>query len=139
MRRIEGFPLWIGNARDARDMRGVHDFGIEAIVDLAIEELPIPTTRELIYLRFPLHDDDSNSPVLLRTLRDTLEAVVGNLIPTLIACSAGMSRSPAIAAVIISQFMGVSPEEALRQISVDAAVDVSPALWKSLLANRYGR
>ncbi len=139
MRRIEGFPLWIGNARDARDMRGVHAMGIEALVDLAVEEPPISTTRELIYLRFPLHDDDSNSPVLLRTLRDTLEAVVGNLIPTLIACSAGMSRSPAIAAVIISQFMGVSPEEALRQISVDAAVDVSPALWKSLLANRYGR
>lgn len=139
MRRIEGFPLWIGNARDARELRGVHELGIEAIFDLAVEEPPIPTTRELIYLRFPLHDDDSNSPVLLRTLRDTLETVVGNLIPTLIACSAGMSRSPAIAAVIVSQFMGVSPEEALRHVSAGAAVDVSPGLWKSLLANRYGR
>ena len=36
MRRIEGFPLWIGTARDARDIKGVLNAGIEAIVDLAI-------------------------------------------------------------------------------------------------------
>jgi hypothetical protein len=36
MRRIEGFPLWIGTARDARDIKGVSQFmGIKPVEALA--------------------------------------------------------------------------------------------------------
>lgn len=65
MRRIDGFPLWIGTARDARDIKGVLDAGIEAIVDLAIMNEPVTPTRELVYLRFPLIDGEGNPPWLL--------------------------------------------------------------------------
>ena len=36
MRRIDGFALWVGTARDARDIKGVLDAGLEAVVDLAL-------------------------------------------------------------------------------------------------------
>ena len=41
MRRIEGYPLWVGTARDARDIGGVLDAGIEAVVDLALPCEPV--------------------------------------------------------------------------------------------------
>ena len=62
---IEGFPLWIGTARDARDIKGVLDAGIEAIVDLAMMNEPVTPTRELVYLRFPLVDGGGNPPWLI--------------------------------------------------------------------------
>ena len=61
-RHVEGFPLWIGTARDARDIKGVLDAGIEAIVDLAMMNEPVTPTRELVYLRFPLVDGGGNEP-----------------------------------------------------------------------------
>jgi hypothetical protein len=61
MRQIEELSLWIGTARDARDIKTVLDLGIETIVDLALEEPPIHPTRELVYLRFPLLDGTGES------------------------------------------------------------------------------
>ena len=48
--------LWIGNAHDARDVRGVLAFGIGVVIDLAIEEPPIHFPRDIVYCRFPLLD-----------------------------------------------------------------------------------
>jgi hypothetical protein len=48
MRRVADLPLWIGTAWDARDIRGVLDAGIEAVVDLAAEEPPAQPTRDLV-------------------------------------------------------------------------------------------
>ena len=41
MREVIPSKLWIGNALDARDIRGVLGCGIAVIIDLAIEEPPI--------------------------------------------------------------------------------------------------
>jgi protein-tyrosine phosphatase len=133
MRRVEGFPLWIGTARDARDLRLVLDAEIEAIVDLAMEEPPVHPTRELVYLRFPITDDGENSELRLRMAMRAIEELVGDMVPTLVACSAGMSRSPALVAVVISQFKGISPEESLIEIRATGPTDVSPSLWQSLV------
>ena len=129
MRRIADLPLWIGTARDARDIRGVVDAGIEAVVDLAMDEPPVHPTRELVYLRFPLVDNAGNPPWVVRT---AVEAVVGLLqsgVPTLVACSAGASRSPAVAAVAIARWKGISPDDGLKMIGRG---DLSPSLWREL-------
>lgn len=133
MRRVEGFPLWIGTARDARDIRGVLDAGIEAVVDLAMEEPPAHPTRELVYLRFPLTDDDGNPHARLRVALRAVTELVGNGVPTLVACGAGMSRSPALVAAAVSRLTGVPPGAALAGLRATGPVDVSPGLWQALV------
>lgn len=132
MRRVAELPLWIGTARDARDIRGVLDLGIEAVIDLAMDEPPVPTTRQLVYLRFPLVDGEGNPAWLLRLAVDAVAGLLMAGVPTLVACSAGASRSPVIAAVAIAKWEGIRPEEALTRIGHG---DVSPALWREVMAN----
>ena len=94
MRQVGEYPLWIGTARDARDIRAVLDADIEAVVDLAMEEPPVALTRELVYLRFPLLDGEGNPVWLLRSAVVAVSQLIAARVPTLVACSAGMSRSP---------------------------------------------
>lgn len=128
MRRAGGFPLWIGTARDARDLRTVLDAGVEAVVDLAMEEPPVRPTRDLVYLRFPLLDGDGNPPWLLRAAVEAVAGLVGDRVPTLVACGAGMSRSPAVVAVVLARLNGTRAEDELAALR---PVDVSPALWQA--------
>ncbi|MBP3957484.1 hypothetical protein J8F10_19730 [Gemmata sp. G18] len=74
MRQISGYPLWVGSVADIRDLRGVLSAGIEAVVDLALNEPVATVTRELVYCRFPLVDGAGNSPWVLRA---AVEAVAG--------------------------------------------------------------
>jgi hypothetical protein len=131
MRRIEGYPLWIGTARDARDIKGVLDAGVEAIVDLAAMDEPVKPTRELVYLRFPLVDGADNPPWLVCS---AIQAVVGLVklgVPTLVACDDGMSRSIAIAAAAMWFRMPLktSLDEVLAKLAADGPCDVQPRLW----------
>ena len=47
---------------DVDNFTNVLDAGIEALVDLGLNERPVQLTRELIYCRFPLNDGGGNSP-----------------------------------------------------------------------------
>ena len=98
MRQIPGRNLWIGNAGDLRDARAVMDAGIEAVVELADNEPFAVLPRELIRCRFPLSDGGDNPPWLLRLAAESVAALVRADVPTLICCSAGMSRSVCVAA-----------------------------------------
>ncbi len=129
MRRVADLPLWIGTARDARDIRGVLDAGIEAIVDLAMDEPPVQPTRELVYLRFPIVDNEGNPRWLLRMAMEAVAGLLRDGVPTLIACSAGASRSPAVAAVALARWKGIPPDDGLRMIGRG---DVSVSLWREL-------
>ena len=130
MRRIEGWPLWIGTARDARDIKGVLDAGIEAIVDLAMMCEPVKPTRELVYLRFPLVDGADNPPWLICAAVHAVEGLVRLGVPTLVACDGGMSRSLVIAtAVLWFRTPDVTPDEVLRRVTADGPADVQPRLW----------
>ena len=133
MRRLGERPLWIGNARDARDIKGVLDAGIEAIVDLAVEEPPIQPTRELVYFRIPLVDGEGNSPSLLTLATDAVGVLAYEGTPTLVACGAGMSRSPAVVAAALAKLDSRPPEEVLAEIARDAPIDVQPGLWRELV------
>jgi hypothetical protein len=139
VRQVALFPLWIGNALDAADVRRIHDAGIAALVDLALNE-PMPSlTRELIYCRFPLIDGPGNRQELLRLAIQTTSQLIGAGTATLVFCSAGMSRSPAIAAIALSQVTGRSPHDCLAQVIADAPVDLSPGLWSDLVQVARGR
>ena len=97
MREIQSELLWTGNARDARDARGLIGGGIAAVIDLAYEELPAQLPRQLVYCRFPIVDGAGNDPSLLRLALLTTVELLRSGTPAIVACSAGMSRSPAIA------------------------------------------
>src|SRR5580698_4775117 len=111
MRQIEELSLWIGTARDARDIKNVLSLGIKAIVDLALEEIPIQPTRDLVYLRFPLLDGTGNPTWLMQAAIKIVSECIRSRVPTLIACGAGMSRSPAITAIAAAPFLGVEPAD----------------------------
>jgi hypothetical protein len=133
MRRIDDYPLWIGTARDARDIKGMLDAGIEAVVDLAMMCEPVAPTRELVYLRIPLLDGEGNPQWLLSLAVTSVANLLWHGVPTLVACDGGMSRSLAVAALAVCS---VSPptasDEALRQLASTGPADVHPALWDDI-------
>ncbi|MDZ4850122.1 MAG: protein phosphatase [Pirellulaceae bacterium] len=114
---------------DARDLRLLYDTGIRAVVDLAINEAPAQLGRELIYCRFPINDGDGNPDWLLAIAIRTIAAMIRNEIQTVVACSAGMSRAPTVAAASIALLTNRDPDECLIEIITDAPNDVSPILW----------
>ena len=129
MREIIPEKLWIGNAMDARNVSRIHDRRIRAIVDLAREE-PLPRlTRDLTYCRFPIADGQGNAPELLSAAITTNILLICKQIPSLVACSAGMSRSPAIVAASLALVRGQSPDAVLRELIDGYPHDVSPPLW----------
>jgi hypothetical protein len=128
MRRIEPYGLWVGSIVDGWNLRELHNAGIRAIVDLASNEAPIKLTRDLTYCRFPIVDGVGNDRMTLRLAVDTLTALVEADLPTLVFCSAGMSRSPLIAAAAIARLSGQPLSECLQQITTGYAHDVGASL-----------
>lgn len=127
--------LWIGNAMEARDTRRLLDLGIAALIDLAIEELPPPLVREIIYCRIPLTDGGGNRPDQLSLAIATVASLLRGQIPCFVFCGAGMSRSPAIAAAACSIAKGCEADEMLQQIVADHPHDISPQLWSDVKLN----
>jgi protein-tyrosine phosphatase len=128
--------LWIGNAIDARDVSRVLDHGITAVVDLAIEEPPIQYPRDVAYCRFPLIDGAGNKPVVLRAAIETVAMFIASEMLTLVACGAGMSRSPAIVAAAMATTEGITLVDALGKLTVGQPHDVSPGLLGDIVEVR---
>jgi hypothetical protein len=133
VRQVLSYSLWIGHAGEARDIRAVLAPDLLAVVDLALNEPPIPISRELVYCRFPLADGPGNPPWLLRAAVDSVASLLRSGTPTLVACGAGMSRAPSVAAMAIAMVSGRPPFECLAWVSGDGACDVSPGFWKELV------
>jgi len=135
MREILPGRVWIGNVRDASDIRGILEKEIAAVVNLAIEELPILYPRDLISCRFPLLDGSGNSEDLLRLTIFTVHLHVSAKIPILVTCSGGMSRSPAIVAAAIACAKKEPLDEWLKRVTATGPHDVAPALWNEVKAS----
>lgn len=134
IRRLPPYPLWIGHAGHVRNLRTVLDVGITALVDLALNE-PVPQIpRDLIYCRFPLIDGVGNEPRLLRAAVHITADLLRLMVPTLIFCSAGSSRSPVISAAAISVVSRRSPTVCLAEVARSIPHDVSPGLWADVVA-----
>jgi protein-tyrosine phosphatase len=132
MRHLEDHNLWLGNARDGRNVRAILDAAIQAVVDLALEEPPAVLVRELTYCRFPLLDGAGNPDWLLRAAVETATTFLRAGTPTLVCCGAGMSRAPVIVAAAIASLRGCSFAEALSQVIPSGSGDVSSTLHADL-------
>lgn len=133
MRCILPTTLWIANARQIRDIRGVLLEGVTAVIDLAIEEPPLAFPRDILYARFPLLDGSGNEPAALRSAVATLVELIQAQRPTAVACSGGMSRSPIITAAAIAQVNHLSFEQAILRVTASGPHDLSPALVAEVL------
>lgn len=122
--------LWIGNAFDARNTSNLHEHEINTVVDLALEEAPVQPPREVIYLRFPIHDGVGNDTELLRTIVQTLVKLLSSgSARVLVSCSAGLSRSPIVSAAAIASLKNISLRDSLQDIQSNLRTDISPALY----------
>lgn len=128
MRQVAGYSLWLGHTGDIRDLHGVLSAGIAAVVDLALNEPPENLPRELAYCRFPLLDGAGNHAWLLNAAVETVLGLLRSKTPTLVFCSAGLSRTPVIAAAAIDRFQGCPLAEALLTVTQSGPADVSPGL-----------
>ena len=132
MHKIHPNLLWIGHALDVREPRGLFDVGVSAVVDVAYEELPAQIPRQLIYCRFPLNDGGGNNPdTLLQTLRTATDLLWSGT-RTLIACSAGMSRSPTIAAFALAYHLSVEPDDVIARIAEAKSLELKSELWANV-------
>ncbi len=127
---------------DVRDLRLLYDHRMSAVVDLAVNEVPAQLGREMIYCRIPLVDGEANSKELIETAIRIVATLVENGIRTVVACSAGMSRSPAIAAAAVAMMTKRSPDACLVEVVRGGPHDVSPGLWfahqERLQSDRWG-
>jgi protein-tyrosine phosphatase len=132
MRQIVPHNLWLGHAADAQDFKRIFDLGINALVQLAVEEPTLQPPRELIYCRFPLVDGPGNEPSLLSLAITTLANLLEKRKSVLVCCGAGLSRSPAIAAAALSMVFQESPDVCLKQVAEHHPADVAPGLWQEI-------
>ena len=125
--------VWVGNAGDAGDAANLLTAGVEAIVDLALEELPASPPRELMYCRIPIVDGAGNSASRIRLAVRLIRDLIKSPTPTLVTCSAGISRSPAIVAAAMATINDSAFNEELRQIAESGPCDVSTGLVADIL------
>lgn len=128
MREVIAAKLWTGNAAEARDLKLLSQLGISAVVDLALEEPPAFLQREVAYVRCPIDDSEAATAVLVEVAVRTVEHLVRLRVPTLVACSAGLSRSPLITAAAIARSDRMPLEAAIQSVSDRGPTDVSPGL-----------
>jgi hypothetical protein len=134
MNQVQPHALWLGHAGDGRNFRQILDAGIKAVVHLAAEEPSPQLPRELIFFRFPLVDGADNSGHLLLLTLGTVTHLLKMRLPTLIYCSVGLSRTPAIAAAALAIVNRDDPARTLAAVLQNHPADVSPALWSEVKA-----
>ncbi len=134
MRPIVGHRLWLGHAGDVRDVPSLLATGIVAVVDLALDEPPARLPRELAYCRLPLIDGPGNPRWLLRLAVAIVEDLLRAGTPALVACSAGMSRSPCIVGAALARVQGRPLPEGLAAALPAGPADLSPGLWSEIHA-----
>jgi protein-tyrosine phosphatase len=132
MRQLHGTSLWIGNAGDLRKPASLFDNGIEAVIDIAEEEPVSSLPRSLNYIRLPLADDQSNASWKVELALQTAANLLRLEVPTLIACSAGLSRSLCVAAGAIAVVRKIDASQALAEVISSGPADVSPGLWSKV-------
>src|SRR5437870_5820394 len=140
MRQIPPHSLWLGHAGDGRDFRAILEAGLQAVVQLAVEEEPLVLPRELIFCRFPLVDGAGNEEKLLYLAVTTVANLLERRIPTLVCCGGGMSRSPALAAAALAVVFQEKLEECLERVLAHHPADIVPGLWndvKALVESRF--
>jgi hypothetical protein len=133
MRHIPDYSLWLGHAGDARDRHELLRLGVGAVVDLAVEEPPAVAGHEMVYCRFPLLDGTENPPWLLRAAIEMTVTLLRQKVPTLVACSSGVSRAPAIAAAALVRLGRPNLQDAMLYLAEFGQCDVSAGLLQDIV------
>ncbi len=133
MNQILPYPVWIGHGDESHDFARIFDVGIEAVIELAAEEPPFPTPRDLISCRFPLLDSVDNRPEVLALAIRTVAGLIAAGVPILVCCGSGASRSPAVVAAALALAHHESPEACLKRVTNHHPSDVSPGLWNEIV------
>jgi protein-tyrosine phosphatase len=124
--------LWIGHAGDLLKPAAIEAAAIKAVLQVALAEQMPQLSRELLFAHFPILDGSGTTPGVVAAAVDLAATLIRNRVPTLICCSAGMSRSPCIAAGALAIARNIEPNEALLSIISDRPHDISPALWNAV-------
>jgi hypothetical protein len=132
MNQVLPYPLWVGHARDGGNVRALFDAGIKAIVQLAEEEPPVVSPRDLICCRFPLVDGPGNATDVLVLAMKTIAGLLQRRVPTLVCCGGGVSRAPALAAAGLALAFDEIPENCLELVVRHHRSDVTPGFWKEV-------
>lgn len=103
--------------------------GISAIVDVAYDEPTAKLPRQLTYCRFPIIDGGGNDIQLLALAVQTTKALIETGTKTIVACSAGMSRSPTIAAFALALHLDEDPKIVVAGIAESKPLELNPELW----------
>lgn len=129
MRNIHPDLLWQGHAGDLRQHKRLARQSIAAVVDVAYEERPASLPRHFLYCRFPLSDGTGNRDATLLQAIQTVTDLLRLRVPTLVTCSAGMSRSPIVATFGLAALRNDSPENILRELADSKSLEIHPLLW----------
>jgi protein-tyrosine phosphatase len=132
MNQIVPYLLRVGHNGDGEDFKVLFDKGVQAVVQLAWEEVPLLLPRELMLFRIPLVDGPGNRPESIRLAITTVAQLVREQISTLVCCGAGVSRAPALAAAGLAKFTGKPLSECLQLVTQHRHADVHPALYEHL-------
>lgn len=132
MDQITPHSLWIGSAGDLQDVRPLYEAGIQAIVQVAYEELLPPLPRGFVVCRFPILDGEGNDPHILHLALQTLTGMLETKFATLVCCQAGTSRSPALAAAALACSTGEPLSVWLTRIATCWAVGIHPGLRREI-------
>ncbi len=128
MRKIEPYELWIGHAGDLQNVPDVLGQGIAAVVELAGNEASAKLPRDIVHIRIPLSDGGDNTPALLQLAVHSVACMLNARIPTLVACSAGLSRSVAIASAAVAVHKKKPFKRTLLDVCQNHPADVAPHL-----------
>jgi len=129
MRQVAPWLIWIGNRGDVGQPVQITRAGLQAVVDLALDSLPVAMPRDVVLCRFPLVDGPGNGPGVARAAVETVAGLMRSRVPTLVVCSAGMSRSPSVVAGAMALVTGRPMGDCLGEVTFGSPADVSPALW----------
>lgn len=131
MHEVQPNLLWVGHAGCVRDPSVLFAAEIGAVIDLAGAEEPALLPRQMIYCRFPLNDGEGNDGAVLSLVLRTVAGLLDSNIRTLVACSAGRSRSPTIAAFGLAMHLQQRPETVLERLAERRSLEVSPLFWNA--------
>lgn len=132
MQAVLGEIVFVGNAIEARDIRLLYANQVAAVLDLAANEAPACLGRDHIYVRVPILDGEGNGDRELELAILTLVQLIRSGVKTLVACSAGMSRSPSIAAAAMALATNRTLDDCIASVTSHGPSDLSPALWNQV-------
>ena len=113
--------LLVGDAEDASDHDGIRAAGVTVVLSLT-HDSPATPARGYRVVDRPLVDGPQNDPERFAAAVDTLRSLLDDGERVLVHCSAGASRSVAVAAAAHALGEGLDADEALATVRAERGV-----------------